>query len=182
MELKHAINSRRSIRKYLSDELSEELLRELIDAARRAPSWANRQTTRFIAVRDPDLRTRVQGCVPETNPAYAALGEARLLLVVCGIRGESGFYRGGLGNRLGDYFMFDAGLATQNLMLRARELDLGTCLVGVFDVDELKGILEIPQEAEPIVITPLGRPAGLAAKGPRRKEIDDLLSFDAWKA
>lgn len=154
------------------------MLEGLVEAARWAPSWANLQTTRFVAVEAVELRERLQSCVPAQNPAHRALMDAPAVVVVCGRRGHSGFHRGQPSNRLGDYFLFDAGLATQNLLLRATEMGLGTCLVGVFDVDRVAALLGLPSGTDPIALCPVGFPARAPGGSPGRRDVEELLYHD----
>ncbi len=180
MELTESILRRRSVRSYSPHDIPEELLLHLVDAARWAPSWANRQTTRFVAVRDPRQREQLRRCVPEHNPAQRGLAQAPITFVVCGLRGRSGYHQGEPCNALGDYLLFDAGLAVQNFILRAAELGLGTCLVGVFDTARVAATLALPPEVVPIALSPLGYPTGSPGPAPRRLPVEELLHFEAW--
>lgn len=177
MELNQAIKERRSVRKYLPDPVPESAVEAIVEAARFAPSWANLQVARFIAVRDPATRKAIQSAVPDKNPAYHALGQAPIILVFAGLRDLAGYYQGVPSNRHGDFAMFDVALAVENALLTAYENGLATCLVGVFDVDRVKEILELPPDLDPFVITPLGYPEKRDFRAPPRKEIFDLLSW-----
>jgi len=178
MDLMQAVRSRRSVRRFSERPLEPGMLAGLVEAARWAPSWANLQTTRYVAVQQPGLRAALRECVPAQNPAHKALGQAPAIVAVCGRRGYSGFHRQRPSNRHGDYFLFDAGLATQNLVLRATEMGLGTCLVGVFDVDRVAALLKLPDGTEPIVLCPVGFAAREPGSGPGRRDVDELLYLD----
>lgn len=178
MELDRAILERRSVRRYRSDPVSDSAVEAIVNAARFAPSWANLQVTRFIVVKDLELKQKIRSAVPEKNPAYSALEQAPLIVVFAGVRGKSGYYRGAQSNRHGDYAMFDVALAVENAILKAHDLGLATCLIGVFDVDEVKRVLNLPEEVDPFVLTPLGYPETQDLRIPTRKEISELL---IWK-
>jgi nitroreductase len=179
VEFGKLVLQRRSVRKYSDREVGDEQLKAIVDAMRWAPSWANVQPVRLLCVKDPEIKSAVCACVPDLNPAYKALVKAPVLLVFCSILKKSGYYKGVLSNRIGDYFMLDAGLAIENAILAAADRELGTCLIGVFDVDKLKQTLNIPEDIEPVALSPLGYPEG-ETKTPRRKEIDELLIIDKW--
>ena len=181
MELSQVINERRSVRFYRKDPVPDQLVEKILEAARMAPSWANFQVARFIAVKDPEIRKQVQAAVPQGNPAYNALGDAPLILVAAGRRGRSGHYKTGPVNRNGDYAMFDVALAVENAILKARELGLGTVLVGVFNVDKVKEALKLPAEIDPFILTPLGYPETFDLTAPPRKEISELLYWDRYE-
>lgn len=72
--------------------------------------------------------------------------------------------------------MFDAGIASEAFCLAAYEKGLGTVILGLFDVEEAAGVLEIPQEQELVALIPIGYPAE-APSAPRRKSVSDLLSY-----
>jgi nitroreductase len=181
MELSQAINERRSVRDYRSDPVPDAVLEQVLEAARMAPSWANSQITRFFAVKDPAVKLLIQGAVSKGNPAFNALGQAPLVLVAAGIRGRSGFYKGSPSNKNGDYAMFDVALAVENAVLKARELGLGTVLMGVFNVDKIKEALKLPAEMDPFILTPLGYPTSNDQFTPPRKEISELLYWDRYE-
>lgn len=179
MELDEAIQGRRSVRLYKKDEVPAEALEAIAEAARWAPSWANFQPARLVAVRDPDAREQVRGCVPEKNPCHAALAQAPVTLVFCGKKGLSGFYKGTARTRHGDYMMFDVGLAVQNAILAAHARGLATCLVGVVDMDRLKSVLGLPDDMDPVVVTPLGYPEAIPA-APPRLPLKEVLRWDRY--
>jgi nitroreductase len=75
--------------------------------------------------------------------------------------------------------MFDLGLATQNLCLAAHSLGLATVIVGLFDHDKAKAILEMPEGYELPVLIPIGYPAQ-DVKPPKRKEIREFTHYDTF--
>lgn len=181
MELSQVINERRSVREYRSDPVPDAVLEQVLEAARMAPSWANSQVTRFFAVKDPAVKQLIQEAVSKWNPALDALGQAPIILVAAGIRGKSGFYKGAPSNSNGDYAMFDVALAVENAILKARELGLGTVLVGIFNVGKIKAALKLPAEMDPFILTPIGYPVSTDQFVPTRKEISELLYWDRYE-
>ena len=98
---------RRSIRKYRSDSVPEDKLQYVLEAARAAPSWANRQCWRYIVVTDEALRKKI------TQRDWAA--EAPVVIVACADPVLSG-------NKFGQpYYMLDVGSSMDHLMLAAAE-------------------------------------------------------------
>jgi nitroreductase len=94
MDLMESIKGRRSIRKYKPDPVPEEALRMVLEAVRWAPSWANTQCWEVIVVKDPKMKSEVAGALPKRNPALSSIMEAPLLLILCGMKGISGYYQG----------------------------------------------------------------------------------------
>lgn len=169
MELMEAIRGRRSVRRYRPDPVESGLLEQVLEAGRWAPSWANTQCWRFVVVRDPDRRARLAECLPERNRARAAMQEAPVTIAVCAQRGLAGWYRGELVTDKGDWFMFDAALAAQNMMLAAHGLGLATVAVGYFDAGRAARVLELPAGVEAVLLLVLGWPAERPAAPPRRE-------------
>ena len=179
MDLVDAIKERRSIRKYKSDLIPNELLHVVMEAVRWAPSWANTQCWEVIVVKDHKLKSELGTVLSKTNPALSSMTEAPIVLVLCGKKGVSGFKKGEAVTAKGDWLMFDTGIAMQTLCLTAHSLGLGTVVVGMFDHKKAEEILGVPQNAEVVAMTPLGYPAA-AGTTPKRKEIVEFVFHDTY--
>ena len=179
MELMEAIKNRRSNRKFKSDPVPDEALQILMEAVRWAPSWANTQCWEVIVVKDPEVKSEILRTVPETNRAHSAMVEAPVILVLCGKKGVSGFYKGQASTVKGDWLMFDAGLAMQNLCLTAHTLGLGTVIVGFFDHKKAEEILGVPENVEVVAMTPLGYRATEGSIS-KRKEIAEFVFYEKY--
>jgi len=166
MELMEAIRNRRSIRRYKPDPVPENVLKEVLEAARLAPSWANRQCWRFIVVKDKEKRKKI------TMRDWAA--EAPVVIVGCADPNASG-------NKFGQpYYMLDMGIAIEHLMLAATEHGLGTCWIGgQFDEPTVKQVLNIPEGLRVVALTPLGYPDEKPEAKPR-KSLHEILSVDSF--
>jgi len=179
MDLIDAIKGRRSIRKYKPDPIPEEALQKVMEAVKWAPSWANTQCWEVIAVRDPKVKSDLATALPKTNPALSSVTDAPLVLVLCGKKGISGYYKGQPATVKGDWLMFDTGLAMQNLCLAAHALGLGTVIIGMFDHKKAEEILGLPQNVEVVAMTPLGYPA-TEGSTPKRKELSEFVFYDEY--
>jgi nitroreductase len=93
MELMDAIKGRRSIRAYKVDAVPEEKLQAVLEAFRCAPSWANTQCWEVVVVRDPKLKSELAGTLRRGNPALSSITEAPVIIVLCALRGVSGYHR-----------------------------------------------------------------------------------------
>jgi nitroreductase len=177
-----AIKGRRSIRKYKPDPVSEETLQKIMEAVRWAPSWANTQCWEVIVVKDQKVKSELATTlihIPKSNPAASSMTEAPIVLVLCGIKGVSGYYKGQSQTVKGDWLMFDTGLAMQNLCLTAHALGLGTVVVGRFDHKKVAEILGVPQNVEVVAMTPLGYPAA-EGSAPKRKELSEFVFHEKY--
>ena len=172
METLECITQRRSVRKFTDQEVSNEQLKELMQAARYAPSWANTQCWEFVIVRDAAIKEKLAETLPEGNPARKAALSAPVLLVACGKLGTSGFYEGKAATSKGDnWYLYDVGLATQNISLAAHAMGLGSVILGLFDTDAAGKILNLPDSVKVVSMMPLGVPASAAKAAPSRKPL-----------
>ena len=174
MDLYQAMEGRRSIRKYKPDPVSGEIVVKLLDAARIAPSWKNLQCWKFIVVRDPEKKKQLAESLPEGNPARRAVGQqAPVVIILCADPLKSG------DNDSKPYYMLDAGLAMQQLMLAAYAEGLGTCWVGWFDEAKVRAACRVPPEHRIVALTPLGVPEHQSSPRPR-KELSEIVYAEEW--
>ena len=178
-DLMNIIQSRRSVRRYQEKDIPDDILSNLFEAARWAPSWANTQCWHFVAVKDRGIKKKIQATVSSRNPSSLAIVNAPVLLVVCGQLKKSGFYNDQYPTKFGDWFMFDLGLATQNLCLAAHNFGLGTVIVGLFDHDKVGEIVQLPANHEVLVLIPLGYPDH-EPSAPRRNEMHEFVHYDTF--
>lgn len=82
--------------------------------------------------------------------------------------------------KFNEWFMFDLGLAVQNLCLKAHELGLGTVIVGLMDHDACKKVLSIPEDYEAVVSIPIGKPEDDPRPAPGRKELKEFVRIDTF--
>ena len=185
MDMDQAIKGRRSVRRYKRDPVDEKTVEAVLDAARWAPSWANSQCWRFVVVRDPAVKTKLAGTLfgvasGRPNRAAEALTVAPVTIAVCGQMGQAGFSHGEETPRAvtdkGDYwYMFDAGLAMQNLCLAAHAHGLGTVIIGAFDARAAGEVLDVPEGFRVVALTPLGHPDETPAVRPRRDLAESVF-------
>lgn len=180
MDVLEAIKGRRSIRKYKPDPISDEMLGTVLEAVRWSPSWANTQCWEVIVIREPEIKAKVSETLPPGNPALSSLRDAPVLLVFCATRNLSGFKRGEATTDKGDWFMFDNGLAMENLCLAAHSLGLGTVIIGLFDAKKVESLLGIPENISVVAMTPLGYPQ-IEVSAPKRKDLADFVHFETYR-
>ena len=173
------IKNRRSIRNFEDREVPQEILAQLLEAVRWSPSWANTQCWEVIVVKDLEIKKKLQETMGKGNPATRAIVEAPIVIGICGKLQSSGYYKGEVTTKFGDWFMYDVGLATQSLCLTAHALGLGTVIAGLFDHDKAKAVLQIPEGIELVSLIPTGYPAkGTGA--PKRREVSEFTHYDRY--
>ena len=105
---------------------------------------------------------------------------APVLLAVCAKTRSSGFYKDLAITKFGDWFMFDLGIACQNLCLAAYNHGLGTVIVGLYDHEKARKILNVPEGYEQVVLIPMGYPAKIS-KAPKRREVEEFTHLNTFK-
>jgi nitroreductase len=177
MDLLKAIHERRSVRKYRPDPIPDEIILEVLEAGRAAPSWANTQVCRYVVVKDQAIKEGLAEALPPGNPAKKAMLEAPCLICLYARKTVSGFYRGTPATNKGDWFMFDAGIAMEHIALAAWNFGLGTVHVGMFDAEKAEDVLDIPEEFSIVEMTPIGY-FDEVPKATPRKSLKELVSLD----
>jgi nitroreductase len=185
MDALEAIKTRRSVRKFSNRVVEPEKLREVLEAARMAPSWANMQCWRFLVIEDKATKAKIaefsyvetfhRPLGYKTNPAQKALEQAPIVVVACGNPAQSGDVREQ------EYYLTDLGIAAENLMLAAHALGLGTVFVGVFDEKELRQVLKVPPEMRIVGLFPIGYPEETLDSAPPRKPLEEIVRYGSWK-
>jgi nitroreductase len=172
MDLMDAIKTRRSIRKFKETPVPENLLKDVLNAARLAPSADNAQPWKIIVVRDEQMKHKVtQAC-----NGQKFLVQAPVVLVVCGIPEEAFQTVGGYMSS----HVIDASIALDHVTLAAHSLGLGTCWVAWFKEEKVKDILGIPEDVRVVALTPLGYPDE-SPERPPRKNLEELIVYDKYE-
>lgn len=161
MELLEAIRGRRSIRAFKPQDVPDEVVEQLVDAARHAPSAGNLQPWEFIIVRTLEQKRMLAEAARQ-----AFVEEAPVVIVVCADENRASMGYGIRGKAL--YCIQDTAAATQNLLLAAYALGLGTCWVGAFNEDDTRKALKLPSGIRPVAMIPVGYPAKTPAARSRR--------------
>lgn len=186
MDLTQAIQTRASIREFNSVPVTDAEITALLTAAGQAPSWANTQVWEFVVIRDADLIDAITATYSPTNPAAKASRSASALIVVCARQQVSGYRDGRPLTELPEWYMFDLGLACENLSLTAHDLGLGTVIVGLFDQAAVAGLIGLPRGYQVVTVLPVGHPARPGKQGPAKQTPADCCHLNrfgqAWPA
>lgn len=162
MDVISAIKARRSIRKYDRRPIPKNVMDDLLDSARSAPSANNLQRFHIVVVTDSRVKERlVQVCGGQDF-----IADCSAFLV--GVSEPGAFYS-----------CVDMTIAMDHLSLRAVEMGLGTCWIGDFEPDKVKQVLDIPGEREIPICIALGYPAH-SPPARRRKALSDIFHRDGW--
>jgi nitroreductase len=180
MDTLETIHKRCSLKAHISNrEIEAEKINTILEAGSLAPSARNYQPWRFIVVQDRKVVDKLIQAFSESNRVII---DAPAILVVCA-RAEDDVIKNEM-----EYFLFDVGLAVENMVLAATELGLVTHLMTAFDEAQVKQILHLPVDVRAVVATPLAYPAEAsyaeAAKERlsqrTRKDMKELVYYDLW--
>ena len=169
MDVFEAIKKRRSIRSYEDKPIEEDKLKKVLEAGRLAPSAANRQEWKFVIVKDRFLKKKIAAAANKQN----FISQAGAIIVGCGTECFNVM-------TCGQYaYTVDVSIAMTQMSLQAVEEGLGTCWIGAFKEDEVKKILNLPDEVRVVELMTLGYPA-YVPEPTLRKKLDEVISYDGW--
>ena len=181
MDLIKGIKERRSVRKFQDKKIPRDLIEEIVETARFAPSWKNTQIVRYIVIDDKEKIAELASdkCTYGFTYNIKTLAGAAAIAVLTYVEGVSGYEKdGSFSTQKGDRWqMFDAGIAAQTFCLAAYEKGIGTVIQGYFDEAEIKKVLEIPENQKIGAVIPMGYPLDGEIKAPPRKDASELVTF-----
>jgi len=170
MNFPDLVKSRYSVRAYKPQPVEDELLQKVLEAARLAPTAANRQPFQIIVIRTAGREAELQRIYGQDW-----FTQAPLIICACGIPSQNWVRRQDGKN----YNDVDVAIAMDHLILAAADLGLGTCWIAAFDPAAAREILGLPDDVEPVAFTPLGYPAD-QPRSKKRKPLADLVRYDRW--
>ena len=170
------IATRRSVRDYdPSGKITREEVMELIKTAQQAPSWANQQPSKYYVAISPDKVAAIKELVGEGNKRNTA--GAPVMIVSTYQKGKSGFFRGQPSNEIGDgWGAYDNGLSNAYFILKARERGYDTLIMGMRDSDQLRKLLDIPEDECIMAVISLGYRAS-EPNQPNHKDTGEVVKF-----
>ncbi len=175
------IKGRRSIRKYKDEVVSADVLKEVVEVSKYAPSWANFQIARYNFISDKAVIEKIaQEGVNGFVYNKATLENAKNILVISYVQGKSGkldvekddFAT----SKSNEWEMFDAGIACQTFCLAAHEKGIGTCIFGIIDDKAIAEIIGLPKDETVASVVTFGYPAEEIAST-TRKDVSEIARF-----
>ncbi len=167
MDILKAIKNRRTIRQFQAKEIPAEILKNLIDAARLAPSAMNRQPLEYIVVNDPKLKEKAfqslsfGGKLPEKKTAENRKAAAYVIILA--------------NNEVNPDHSIDVGLAVENLVLAAFSQNIASCILGSVETEKIRSLFKIPENFEIKLAVALGYPAEKSTA----EDADDTTEY--WR-
>ncbi|MFQ3549613.1 MAG: nitroreductase family protein [Armatimonadota bacterium] len=169
MDFNKLINRRYSSREYRNDPVEDVKLMQVLDAARLAPTAANKQPFELIVI---NTKGREEELLKIYNRDWFV--QAPIVICIC-TRPDKAWSRMD-GKNFADV---DATIAMDHLILCATDLGLATCWIGAFNPDEAREILNIPDDYEPLAFTTLGYANDMPHEK-KRKQLSELVHYEIW--
>ncbi len=165
-----ALMSRRSIRKFKNEPVTDNQIKVLLECAMQAPSSGDGRPWHFVVIRDRQKLNAIADKMDEGNVMFK---KAQLAILIVSDPSKEGFP---------GFYPQDCSCAAQNLQLAVHDLGLGTVWIALWSVksrlDELKKIIKIPEHLKPFAIFPIGVPAEDLGEDYRYDE--NMIHYDEW--
>lgn len=165
---------RKSIRKYTNQKIEDKDVRIILKAGMSGPTCANRRQWSFIVVRDKKTLNQM---VEVTSPYARILKGADMGILVC-----ADMERASINSP--EYWVIDASIACQNMILAAKRLGIGTCWLGIWPkkerIDGLSKLFELTETAIPFSIISFGYPDEEFDKNPELEIEEDRIHYEKW--
>jgi len=165
MSLLNVILSRRSIRRYENKDISEEVLQQILETGRQAPSAANRQPIHFVIVNDHDTLKFLCDTLFSRFVKYAPLAIVGCADIKSLLTGK--------------WAVVDTTIAMQNMVIAAWALGIGSCWIGACNEEKVKELLKIPDKWKVVALVTLGYPAE-QPKPRKKKSFEEMFSFNSF--
>ena len=169
MDFFEVVNNRRAVRTYQEKDVPDEVLNQVLEAARCAPSATNMQPWKLVVVKDRQKRMDLSVAASE----QFHLATAPVIVAAVSLEPEMVMASGV------PLYPVDVTIAADHLCLAATAAGLGTCWVGSFSQERVREILGVPEDCKVVVLMPMG----YADDEPRerlRKPLGELVSYDSF--
>lgn len=175
------IQSRQSVRRYSTTQVEPEKLSQCLEAARLAPSASNSQPWKFIVVDREPLRTEVaKATFSDIKLINKFTLQAPLLIVIVVEKAKLITWLAMLVKKK-EWPLIDIGIAAEHFCLQATELGLGTCMIGWFEEDKIKKLLQVPPDKSIGLLISVGYAAdGYTLRTKIRKTPDEMVSYNSY--
>ncbi len=157
--------TRRSIRKFTDEPISEEVLLRILEAGRLSPTATNTQPWHFIVARD---RKKKEACTFGGFNRFAV--DASFVVVGVYKKSEAVMEK---------YSLMDVTIALQSMVIAGWIQGVGSCWMGAFDDNKLRNALDLPADARIVGAIAFGM-AAETPKQPPKKTLDEIVHFDEW--
>ncbi len=163
------IKRRRSVRRYAEKPVPEEVMEQVLEAGRWAPSGANIQPRRFLVVTRKDLLERIARLSHYGPVKSAHVANAAALVLMLGDN-----------KTISPTVTLDCAIAGTNMTLMAEALGIGSCWIGAFEEDNIRDLLAVPDRYDIVVMIAFGYPEGELPKPTPRLELENIVHHESF--
>ncbi len=153
MDIMDLIAARHSVRNFLPDPIPDEVLQEVLEAGRLAPSAQNRQPWRYVALRNNEQVKKLALNCGLIGLSNIFIRSAPCLIVACADASKS------VRINQQDYYLVDTAISLQQMVLAAWNRGLGSCWLAAYSEKTIKKYLRLPAKWRVVALLPLGYPA-----------------------
>jgi nitroreductase len=159
------ILTRRSIRRYNTKTIPEDILSQIFEAGRNAPSAANRQPIHFIIVNNEETKKELSKGMFNRH-----IKDSPAVILGCADVNSA---------LTGKWAIVDTVIAMQNMVIAAWVLGVGSCWIGDFREEKVKELMKIPDKWKVVALVTLGYPAEQPEQR-KKKSVEELFSFNSF--
>ncbi|MBI2849694.1 MAG: nitroreductase family protein [Chloroflexi bacterium] len=167
MKFMELARKRYSVRGYQNKPVEDEKLKEILEAARLAPTGGNRQAFQLIVIHSAGREEELKAIY---KPEWFT--QAPVIICACATTPEGQPYR-----EAGAYR--NVAIVVDHLVMAATDLGLGTCWIAAYDADAARKVLGIPENVYPVVFVTVGY-ANIEPKPKVRKPLEELVRYERW--
>jgi nitroreductase len=169
MDFSELVQRRYSVRGYASLPVEDEKVALILEAARLAPTAANRQPFRLVVIRDAARREAMRAAYSRDR-----FVSAPLMIAACGVPQENWVRKDGK-----NYNDVDVAIVMDYVTLQATDLGLGTCWIADFDAAAAREVLDLPAGVDPVALTPVGYPSD-EPRPKKRRSLSELVRWETY--
>ncbi len=175
MNFKELAKKRESCREYSDKKLSQDDIMDIISTAMQSPSACNSQPWRFV-VCEGDVAQKMPTCIiDDALPINKWVGEADAYVVLCEM--PAVLRQGKISQK---YAQMDVGMACATFCLAAADKGIATCILGSFNEEKVKGLLNIPSDITVRLVITMGYAKTESPRAKTRKALDEIASVNKW--
>ncbi len=175
------VEQRHSTRKYTEQPVEKEKIMQIVEACRLAPSANNSQPWKLTIVDEPELRQKVAKATTDPAVRFNKFAVQAPVIAVLTLEKPKLISRLGSWAKNTEYSLIDVGVFAEHFCLKATELGLGTCMLGWFQEEKIKSLLNIPKKKRIALLITLGyQPEGYIPKKKSRKSTEAICSFNTY--
>ncbi|MHC1590549.1 MAG: nitroreductase family protein [Candidatus Helarchaeales archaeon] len=172
------IKSRRSVRRFSTKKVDKKILKEMLEAARWAPSAGNRQPVEILVIQNEEMRKKISELTGHKRYEFCPV-----IFLAC-INNERAKIK--YGKKIGEYLaIIDSAIAVQNMMLVAAAHGLGTSWGDVIGAQKqaVRELFNLPDFIEPFTFIPIGYPGyeeGQGGSRAERRKLEEMVHWETW--